>query len=98
MNGDIFTNLLPSDDFLVQHSGGASRELVVPLLLLPDIWRDEVPHQCGLFLGDDSYIHVASGTQVVEDTSLDGIGAELDRIVSVELVSPLRLEDRHGSE
>lgn len=95
---DVLVDLLLCDDLLVEHSRCPALEPVVALLGLSGVGRPVVPHQCRLFLCDDGDIDVASGTQVVPDTRLDGVGTQQDGLVARQAWLPLRLEDGHGGQ
>ena len=95
MHSDIFANLLPRNNLLIQHRRRSTLELVIPLLRHALVRRDQVPHQRRLLRGNYADIHVRSGAQVVEDAGLDRVAGEFDRFVLRHLVLPLRLEDRH---
>lgn len=81
---DVFADVLTSNDLLVEDSGGSSLELVIPHLLLALVGGNVVSQQCGLLGGDNADVDVGTRTQIVPDTSLDGVGAELDSVVLVE--------------
>jgi hypothetical protein len=95
---DVLADLLLGDDLLVEHRGSALGEPVVALLRLPCVRCDVVAHEGGLLFGDDGHIDVASGAQVVPDTGLDGVGAQLDGLVARQVGLPLCLEDGHGGQ
>lgn len=90
--------LLPDRDLLVQHRRGTRWEHIALELLRPLVWLDVVPLENCLLRRDDCHIHVATRTQIVPDTSLDSIRAELHSLVLGQLGLPLRLKDGHGGE
>lgn len=95
----ILADFLSCDDLLVQDSGGAFREGVVALLPYPLVRPDVVPHQLRwLVLLDNTDVHVRAGAQIVEDTGQNGVGADLDCLVSCQFLFPVGLEDGHGGE
>ena len=98
MHCDVFADVLASNDLLVENGGGASLELVIPHLLLALVGGDVVSQQRRLLGGNDTDVNVGTRTQIVPDTSLDGVGTELDGFVLVETRLPLGLEDRHGGQ
>jgi hypothetical protein len=98
VHSNVLANLLLRDDFLIQHRRSAALEPVVPLLGLPGVGCLVVPHQRGLVLGDDRHIDIASGAQIVPDTSLNRIGAQGDGLFPRQVGLPLCLEDGHGGE
>jgi hypothetical protein len=98
VDGDVLADLLLGDDLLLEHGGGALCKLVVPLLLAPRVGCEVVPHQRRLLLGDDRNIDIASRAEIVPDTRLNRVRAQLDGVVPRHLLRPLRLEDGHGSQ
>lgn len=66
---DIASNVVLFNGLLVENRRRAFRECIALQLGRPLIWRDVVPLQCSIFLGDDRHIHVGTGSQIVEDTS-----------------------------
>lgn len=58
MYGNVLAYLLSGDDLLVEHSCSSPLEFVAPLLLLPLIRLDVVPHQSGLVGRNHTHIHV----------------------------------------
>ena len=90
-------DLLLRDDPLVQIRRRAAGELVVARLLDPLVRLDVVAQQLRrLPRLDHTHIHIAPRPEVVEDAGLDGVGADLDRLVARAVLRPLRLEDGHG--
>lgn len=98
MYADKVPNVLLADNLLVEHRRGALGEDVVALLLGPLVGLDVVAAQGGLRGGDDGDVDVASGPEIVEDTGLDGVGAQLDGVLLRQLRPPLGLEDGHGGQ
>jgi hypothetical protein len=94
----VLADVLLCDDLLVQYRGSSSLELVVPLLRLPRVRCQVVPHQLGLVLGDHANVDVGTGTQIVPDTGLDCVGAEADGLLPGHVGLPLGLEHAHGSQ
>lgn len=95
LHGHILTDLLLRDDLLVQHRRRASCELIALLLLLPLIGLDVIPLHRRHILCDHANIHIRPRPQVVEDTRLNSIRRQLDRLLPRQLLLPLRLEHRH---
>lgn len=91
----ILADLFPRNDLLLEHSRGPPLEQVAPLFLLSLIWLDVIPHQRRLLRRDDAHINIRSGTEIVENTGLDGLRCDLDRILPRHLGPPLRFKDRH---
>ena len=54
--------------------------------------------QGGLVGGDDGEVDVGAGAEVVEDTGLDGLGAELHGVLLGQGGLPQGLEDGHGGQ
>lgn len=98
MHCDVFADLLPLDNLLVEHRRGSTLELVIPLLVLALVRCDVVSHERRLLACDDGNVHVTSRSQIVPDTGLDSIGAQLHGVFPGEVALPLCLEHRHGSE
>lgn len=98
MHGDVLAYLFPGDDLFPQHSGRPSLKLVVPLLLLSLVRLDVISQQRGLFFGNDTDVDVRTGTEVVEDTSQDGIRSQLDCFLPRQFGLPLSLKHRHGRQ
>jgi hypothetical protein len=94
----ILADILLRDDLLIQHRRRAPCKLVVPHLLLPHIGRDVIPQQLRLLGRNHANIHITPTTQIVPDTRLDRIRAELHRLVPSQVCLPLRLEDAHGRQ
>lgn len=94
----ILADLLPRDDFLLEHGRGAALEQVAPLFLLPLVRSDVVAHQRRLVRRDDADVDVRPGAEIVEDASLDGLGCDLDRLFPRHLRPPLRFEYGHGGQ
>lgn len=84
MDCDVFADVLTGNDLLVEDGGCASLELVVPHLLLALVGGDVVSHERRLLGGDDTDIDVGTRTQIVPDTGLDGVCAELDGVILAE--------------
>lgn len=72
---DILADLFLCDDLLVQDGRSASLEDITLLLLASLVGLDVTSLQRRLLLRDNRNINVRSGTQIVEDTSLDSIGS-----------------------
>lgn len=99
MHGDIPADVLLLDGLLVEPGRGALGEAVAALLGPALVGLDVVAQQLGrLVLLYDADVDVATRTQVVEDTGLDGLGAQLDSLVPRQLRLPHRLEHRHGGQ
>ena len=98
MDGNVLANLLPCDDLLVEDGGRAPLETVVPLLGLSRVGRLVVAHQRRLLLCDDGNIDIASRTQIVPNTGLDGVGAQRHGVFARQVGLPLCLEDGHGRQ
>lgn len=94
----VLADILLGDDLLVQHRGGASLELVVPLLGLSRVGCEVVSEQLGLVLGDDANVDVRTRAQIVPDTSLDRVRAEADGLLAGHVGLPLSLEHAHGRQ
>jgi hypothetical protein len=73
MNCHIFADLLPRNDLLIQDSRSAPLKDIALLLLASLVRLDVTSLQRSLVLRDDRNIDVGSGTQIVEDTSLDSV-------------------------
>jgi hypothetical protein len=95
---DVLADLLAGDDLLVQHRRGAALEHIALLLLAPLVGLDEAALEGGLLLSDYGDIDVRPGSQVVEDTRLDGVGGQRHGLVLGHGGLPLGLEDRHRRE
>lgn len=98
LHADVLADVGLGDDLLVEDGGGAAGELVVLELLTPLVGLDEAAVQGGLLGGDDGEVDVRAGAQVVEDTGLDGLGAELHGLLLGQARLPLGLEDGHGGQ
>lgn len=98
MDSDVFANVGSCNDLFVEHGSGAPLELVVALLLSTGVGGDVVPHQRRLLLCDDAHVDVATGAEIVPDTGLDGVCAQLDGLVLGHVPLPLRLENGHGGQ
>jgi hypothetical protein len=98
MHGNILADLFSCDDFLVEHRRRTGLEPVVPLLRHAHIRRDVVSHQRRFLLGNDGHVHIATGTQIVPDTGLNRLCAQLHSVILGHVSLPLGLEDRHGSQ
>lgn len=95
---DVLADILLLDDLLVKDGSRAAGEAVVALLLLALVRLDVVAHEGGLVFGDDGDVDVATRAQVVEDTSQDGVRAQLDSVVAGQRWLPRCLEDGHGGQ
>ncbi|KKA17146.1 hypothetical protein T310_9222, partial [Rasamsonia emersonii CBS 393.64] len=94
LHRDVLANVLLLDDLLLEPRRGALGEAVVALLLAALVGLDVVAHQLRrLVLLDHAHVDVAAGPQVVEDTRLDGLRRERDRLLPVQVRLPVRLED-----
>ena len=99
MHRHVPADLLLRDDPLVQIRRRAAGKLVVARLFDPLVRLDVVAQQLRrLPRLDHTHVHVAPRPEVVEDAGLDGVGANLDRLVARAVLRPLRLEDRHGGQ
>lgn len=98
MHGHKLCDLIFLDDLLVQDRRGALGELVALELLAPLVRLDVASVQRGLVGRDDRHIDIATRPQVVEDTGLDGLTAQLHRLLLRQVRLPGRLEDAHGSQ
>lgn len=97
LHTDVLSNLVLGDDLLVQHRRSTPGELVVLQLLTSLVRLHEASVQRGLVFGDDGQIYVGTGAQIVEDTGLDGLGAEFHGLLLGKTGLPLGLEDGHSS-
>mgnify|MGYP007085891891 CR=1 FL=1 len=96
---DIFLHIFLADNPLVQISSGATGEAVVALLLRAVVGFHVVAEQLGgLVLLDHTHVDIATRAQIVEDTSLDCLGADVDGTLSVQVWLPGRLKHRHRSQ
>lgn len=98
MHAHKLCDLVLLDDLLVQHRGGALGELVALELLAPLVGLDVAPVQRRLVSRDDRHVDVAARAEVVEDTGLNGLAAQLDGLVLGQARLPGRLEDAHGGQ
>lgn len=98
MNRDVLADLLPRNDLLVQNSRSSPLENIALLLLASLIRLDVTSLQCSLLLRDNRNVDVRSGTQIIENTSLDSVRCQVDSLLFRQCWLPLRLEDRHGCE
>lgn len=73
VDSNIFANVFPSDDLLVEHGGGAPLEPVVALLLCTSVGCLVVPQKRRLLVRNDTDVNVATGAEIVPDTGLDCI-------------------------
>lgn len=97
-HADVPLNLALLDDLLVQHRCCTLREAVALQLRFLLVRSDVVSLECCLVLGNDGNVHVGTGSQIVPDTSQDGIACQLDGILLGKIGLPLRLEDTHGCQ
>lgn len=98
MHADVLGNGILLDDLLVQHRRRALGELVALELLAPLVGLDVAPVQHRLVLVNNRHVHVASRAQIVEDTGLDGLAAQLHSLLLGQVGLPARLEDAHGGQ
>lgn len=98
LHGDVSADIVLLDNLLVQHRCRALGEGITLQLSTLLVGLDVVPLKHRLVLGDDGDIHVGSGTQIVEDTSHDGVTGQLDGIRLGHLGLPLGLEHTHGRQ
>lgn len=99
VHGHIPPNILLTYDPLVQERRCTPCELVIPLLLDPLVRLDVIPQQLRrLLLLDHAHIYVTARAQVIEDTGLNGVRADLNRLVARAIFAPLSLENGHGSK
>ena len=99
LNNNKLLHILLADNLLVQIRSGAPRETVIPRLLTPLVWLLVVTKQLRWpLLRDHTDIDIATRSQVVEDTGLDGLRTEADRLVPREVRLPRRFENGHGSQ
>ena len=89
LNRDIFLHILFADDPLVQPSGCTALEAVVALLLWAVVGLHVVTEQLsGLILLDNAHVDIATRSQIVEDTSLDRLGTDVDGALAVKVWLP----------
>lgn len=94
----ISPNLALLDDFLVEHRRGALWKHVALELGALLVGLDIVSLERRFVLGDDGNVDIGTRTQIIEDTSQDGLTAQLDGVILRQVGSPLRLKDAHGSQ
>lgn len=86
MHCHVPPQILLRNDLLVQIRRRALAELVVSLLPHALVGLDVVPHHLrGFALLNNTYVDVAAGAEIVEDTCHDGFAADLDGAVPVEV-------------
>ena len=95
LHSNILANLLSRDNLLIQHRRRPPLELIAPLLLLPLIRRYIIPQQRRLLRRNHTNIHIRPGPQIIPDPRLNCVRRQLHRLVSRQLLLPLRLEHRH---
>lgn len=78
--------------------GGTPSHLVRELLLHPLVGLRVVPQHLLLVLLDHADVAVAAGPEIVEDTRVDRLFHEVDRLLPSHLRPPFRFEDGHGGE
>lgn len=98
MHADKLAQVLLADDLLVQHVGRAPPEDVALEFGHPLIRLDVVAFERSLLGRNNRYVHIASGTQIIENTRLDRLAAQLHGFFLVQIRLPSRLEDRHSRE
>ena len=89
MHRNVFPHVLLFNNLLVQIGRRAPGELVVALFLTTLVGLDEVAQElCGLVLFDHAHVDIATRAQVIENTSLDSLGADIDGPLSVQTMLP----------
>ena len=95
-HGNILANLLPRNQLLIQDRRRPPLKPITPLLPPPLIRRNEIPHQRSLLRRNHTNIDITPRSQIVENTRLDRLAAQLYRVLPRQLRPPLGLEDGHG--
>lgn len=98
MHRNKLGDLILFDNLLIQHRSRTLGELVALELLAPLVGLHVASVQCRLVGRDDRHVYVTAGPQVVENTSLDGLAAQLHRLLLGQTRLPGRLKDAHGRQ
>ena len=99
LDRDVPPYILLRNDLLIQPRRRALLEPVTPLLLPTLVRLDVVPQQLRrLVLFNHARIHVTPGPQIVENSCLDRLFAQLQRVILGQLRPPHRLEHAHRSQ
>ena len=98
MHSNQLAQLLPRLRPLIQHGGRAPLEPITPLLLLPLIRRDQIPHQRRLLRRNDTNIHITPGPQIVKYPRQNRVARQLHRLLAAQVFFPLRFKDAHRGQ